>query len=355
MKRLLCSLFILLLLTGCTGITQDSYVSVQAHKERFLQKNNDDAVEVSDYAGLRGAILGFVEQSRTEGVIHVSSYDGDVEADVAQAAYEVSKQEPLGAYAVDYMTHECVRVVSYYEIRIHTTFRRTPEEMKQVEFAASTIQLENRVQQALEACEDGVVLRMDSYWEQNVAAMVEDYCAEHPASVIEKPQVTVTAYPDSGAARILEIGLEWACSPEELLLRKEAVRESLDGASEYIRYRQTEREKVELLYTYLTARFTYQEGTSPTPLFAALCEGVADPEGMTLAWQLICDKAGVKCYTVNGAKNGERYCWNVISLDGVYRHLDLMESMLKQGQLVLLTDSEMNEYSWEPGSFPECQ
>ena len=355
MKRLVCAIFILLLLTGCAGLTQDSYVSVQPHKERFVQKSNDDAVEAEDYAGLRAAILGFVEKGQTEGVIRVTSYDGDVETDVAQAAYEVSKQEPIGAYAVDYMTHECVRVVSYYEIRIHTTFRRTREEMEQVEFAASTIQLENRVHQALEDCETGIVLRMDSYWEQDVAAMVDEYCMKNPASVIEKPQITVATYPDSGAARILEIGFDCVLTPEERLSRKAATRESLDGAAEYIRYRQTERDKITLLYTYLTGRFSYEPGQTETPLYAALCEGVADPVGLTQAWQLICDKAGVKCHTVYGAKHGEPYCWNVVSADGVYRHLDLMESILNRGQLALLTDSEMTEYSWEPGNFPECR
>lgn len=355
MKRILSAALALLFLTGCAGLSSDSYLSVQPHKEQSAQAADANVVVAEDYLGLRSAILGFVERGRTEGVIRVNTYDGDVEADLAEAAYEVSKQDPLGAYAVDYMTHECVRVVSYYEIRIHTTFRRTKEEIDAVEYMSSTIQLQERVEQALEACEPRVVLSMNGYWEQDVAAMAARYSAANPDVVMEEPRVTVTAYPQSGASRILEIEFAYTQTPEELLGKKEAVLESLDGAAEYIRYRQTERDKADLLYTYLTTRFSYTPGKTATPLYSALCEGVADPAGLAQAWQLICDRAGVECYTVTGARNGETYQWNMISTDGTYRHLDLSRSILEYGQLTMLTDGEMAEYHWETDVYPACE
>lgn len=355
MKRLLCVSLILLLLTGCTGLTPGAYVSVEPHREQSEVSDSDHAVTAENFGDLRKAILSFVEQGVTDGVIRVTNYNGDVESDAAQAAYEVSRQEPVGAYAVDYMTHECVRVVSYYEVRTHITFRRTAEELRRVELIPSTIQLEERLQQALEEGEPSLVLWMEAYWEQDVEAMAQRYWEEHPELVPERPSVTVTTYPQNGPDRILEIDLDWTYPPQELKLRKEAVGESLNGAAEYIRYRQTEREKAELLYTYLKARFTYEAGTSATPLFAALCEGTADPAGLAQAWQLIFDRAGVECHTVTGVRDGEPCTWNVISVDGVYRHLDLARCLLEDSGLRLLTDEEMTDYSWEPGLCPPCQ
>ena len=355
MKRICAAILLLLLLTGCSGFTPDSYLSVRPHREQQARSGDADVVIVENYPELRAAILGFVQDEQEEGVIRIHSYDGDVETDVAEAAYEVSKQDPLGAYAVDYMTHECVRVVSYYEINIRTTFRRTKEEIDGVEQISNTIKLQERVEQALEQCQTGIVLRMDSYWEQDIVGMAQRYAEANPDLVPEQPQVTVTAYPQSGPARILEIAFGYTQTPEALLEKRKEILENRDGAAEYIRYRQTARDKAELLYTYLTTRFSYALGETVTPLYSALCEGIADPVGLAQAWQLICDRAGVECFTVTGSRGGEPYRWNIIFADGVYRHLDLSRSILEEGRLRLLTDGEMTEYYWETDDYPACQ
>ena len=82
---------------------------------------------------------------------------------------------------------------------------------------------------------------------------------------------------------------------------------------------------------------------------------MADPRGLTQAWQLICDLAGVECYTVEGLRSGQPYTWNIVSLDGVYRHLDLARSVLDESQPALRTDREMEEYYWNMEEYPACE
>lgn len=353
MKRIWLSILLLCTLSACS-LAPEHYLSVTPHAGTTTRVEQTDAVTVEDYAQLKQAILDLVEAGQAEGSIRAVNYQGDLESDLTQAAYEVAKAEPLGAYAVDYMTHDCTLIVNYYEIRVRITFRRTAREIASIEHLASQALLETRLQQAVDDLEPRVTLHLNNYRDADIAAMVAQYCARHPGTVMEAPTVTVSAYPDSGAARILEINLAYTDTVQVLRNKQKAVQESVDAAAEYIRYRQTDRDKAELLFTYLTERFTYTAGQTATPVYDALCAGVADPTGLARAWQLICDRAGVACYTVTGLRGGQEACWNIVSFDGSYRHVDLAACILEEGTLRFRTDPEMTEYYWNAADYPAC-
>ena len=354
MKRLVCLILSLLFLTGCANVIPSEYATVKPHVESSGKTAQEDAVVVSNYPQLKNAILRFVQECRSEGYIRVNTYDGDVERDLAEAAYEVSRVEPLGVYAVDYMTHECTRIVSYYDIRINITFRRTAAEIAAIESVGTQVLLQRRLQQAVEDGERRVTLRMSSYRDQDIAAMVAEYCADNPAAVMEVPDVAVSLYPESGPVRILEITFTYSQPQEALREKQQAVQESIRSAASYIRYRATDRGKAELLYTYLTTRFIYVEQATTTPLYSALCAGIADAYGLAQAWKLICDQVPVDCYVVNGLRDGEPWTWNIVSYDGYYRHLDLHSCMMEEDALALRTDEEMSRYYWNTNQYPAC-
>ncbi len=355
MKRLIL-LFLLLSLTGCAAVIPNEYLSVTPHVDSSSPTSNADAVTAENYLSLKNAILDMVRTGQTEGLIHVTNYDGDVESDLAEAAYEVSKLDPLGAYAVDYMTHSCTQIVSYYEIRINTTFRRTAQEIAQIRSVSTQTQLQEAVQNALTNYNSRLTLRISSYreQEQEIPSLVSEHCSTNPATVMETPAVSVSVYPENGNVRILEINFTYTNTPEDLHAMEAAVRESIDAAAEYIRYRETDRDKGRLLFTYLMERFQYQSAETAAPLYDALCGGIATPTGLAQAWQLICDRAGMACFTVSGMRDGQPYIWNIVSDDGYYRHLDLPRCVMDLGELTLWTDSEMTSYSWSQGLYPAC-
>lgn len=343
----------LLLLSGC-ALVPDEYRVVTAHAGAAVQTVDTDAATVRNYDELKQAILDLVELGQTEGTIRTANYDGDVEQDLANAAYEVVKTEPLGAYAVDYMTHDSTLIVNYYEIHLTITFRRTAREIASIEPMATSTLVRSRVEEAVAGLESRVVMQVTGYRELDYQSMVEEYCRDNPATALEVPQVAVSVYPESGSVRIVELNLTYTLTPEELTRRVTEVAESIHNAAEYIRYRQTDREKLELLFTYLTERFTYAPGETATPLYDALCAGTADDAGLARALTLICQEAGVDCYTVEGLYNGEARMWNVVSCDGGYRHVDLMYSILEGGSLRLYTDPEMTAYYWNQDQAPAC-
>ena len=354
--KLLALFLCLLLLTGCASLVPDEYLSVTPHVDSGDAAGASDAVTVENYLSLKNAILNMVRTCQTEGVIRVTNYNGDVEADLSEAAYEVSKLDPLGAYAVDYMTHSCTRIVSYYEIRVNITFRRTAKEIAEIQPAATLLQLQDKLQNAVQGYDSRLTLRLSSYrdQDQDIPAYVADYCAANPDRVMETPAVSVSVYPESGSVRILEVNFAYTHTPEELQAMEKAVEESIDAAAEYIRYREGDHGKADLLFTYLMERFSYTAHDTVTPLYDALCGGIADPTGLSLAWQLICDRAGVECYTVTGMRDGQAYTWNIVSADGYYRHLDLANCVLETGALILRTDGEMGMYSWNAEELPAC-
>lgn len=357
MRRLIPLLLLFLLLTGCS-LAPDEYLYIEPHLDSSIQDDSTDALTAENYVSLKNAILRLIRTGKTEGVIRVTNYDGDVEKDLPDAAYAVSKQDPLGAYAVDYMTHSCTQIVSYYEIRINITFRRTAEEIAGILTTPTKERLETRLTEALQSYQDRLTVRISNYEDQaeTIPAFVADYCAANPQIIMEQPTVSVSAYPESGNVRVLEINFGYTHEPQVLDGMQRSVQNSINGAAEYIRYRETNQEKAALLFTYLTERFHYTAAETVTPLYDALCRGIADPTGLTQAWQIICDQAGVECYTVTGLRGGDPHTWNIITTDeNGYRHVDLERNVLESHELQLLTDEEMVEYYWDAEGYPVCE
>ena len=100
-----------LALSACSAAVPSEYVQVRAHSET-AEKPRSDALTAENYAQLKSVIRSFVEGSVEHGIIRVYSYDGDVEQDLADAARAVWRDDPLGAYAVDYMSYSCSLIVS---------------------------------------------------------------------------------------------------------------------------------------------------------------------------------------------------------------------------------------------------
>ena len=127
-----------LALSACSAAVPSEYVQVRAHSET-AEKPRSDALTAENYAQLKSVIRSFVEGSVEHGIIRVYSYDGDVEQDLADAARAVWRDDPLGAYAVDYLTYSCSLIVSYYELRVDITYRRTPAQLARLEYLSSSM------------------------------------------------------------------------------------------------------------------------------------------------------------------------------------------------------------------------
>ena len=121
MKKAILAIMLLMsmLLGGCSVMLEKEYVVIEPHNEQYVEDDQSDVLTVENYAGLKNAILSLVESGLEYGVIRTNNYDGDVTEDLADASYEVARNDPLGAFAIDYLTHDYNRIVSYYELHIY--------------------------------------------------------------------------------------------------------------------------------------------------------------------------------------------------------------------------------------------
>ena len=335
-------------LCGCSRLVPSSYTLVTPHNTGTKAEPQSDVLTVRDYKSLKNALRTLVQNGVEHGVIHTSQYSGDVEEDLPAAVYEFSREDPIGAYAIDYITHDCTLIVAYYEIRIDITFRDVRTPLDEIEYVGSESEAKRLLCQALENYDDHLTLYATYPGQPDYAALVQDYCGAHLKEQSAQPELTVTSYPADARNRIVELVFDYPASRLELRSMQQDVSESLRAAEIYVRYCTSETEKASLLFTYLAERFPYQEGTSRTPVYSALCQGIADSKSMAQSWQLLCDEAGLTCQTVSGMRGSESYYWNIMQLDGGYCHVDILRDLLGGGTLRLRYDEDMTgEYYWD--------
>ncbi len=343
----------LLFLCGCSPMLYDQYVVVSPH-EMSEAVDNQDYVVVQNYLSLKNALLDMVEYGTTSGKIRVYDYVGDLDEDFQNATEEVLHNDPLGTYALETLEYDLAFVVSYYEGTITMTYRRSQEQIANIE-RLDPHDLTQRVSLALGDLETEVVVRDTFFTTFDVNAVVESYYQTYPALCVEKPTVTMTTYPSQGYVRTVELLFSYENPVADLADYRSSIETSVRAAQEYVRYREEQQEKLRLLYTFFNQRFVYNFEETNTPVYSFLCKGIADSHGVAKSLELICQAMDMECYTVTGTKLGVAYSWNIILVDDAYYHVDLMDALVREvDDLPMMTDQDLVDYHWDVTAVPAC-
>ena len=191
--------------------------------------------------------------------------------------------------------------------------------------------------------------------EPDYAALAQEYYEENLGRLMALPQITVENYPQGGKTRIAELTFSYPQPARTLESMAQQVADTIRAASVYVRFRESPWEKTQLLYSYLTERFTYTEEQTQTPIYSLLCEGMASSWSMAQCWALLCEEVGLECQVVKGLRGSSDYWWNLISLDGsTWYHIDLMQDVRSQSGLQLRYDEDMTGYYWDTEAYPAC-
>lgn len=317
---------LLLPLSGCASLLERSYSSSTPHVDRPATAGDSSAIRVENYRELVSAVLFLVSQGEEEGAIQLQDYAGDTEADLTAACLEVATEDPLGAYAVEYIKHETTRVVSYDQATLTIHYRRTPEQIRSISTVTGTGAIRTELQSALEELKTEVVFRVAYFAEDadSIAGLIRQAYYDTPAAALGMPEAQITLYPDSGSRRVVEILLTYPESVEELKQKGEALGEkvgrlTLPGLGSPLESQASAAAGVaETLWE--AAAYDPEGGATP---YAALVEGRGDAEAMALSYALLCRGMGLPCETVEGTRNGEGWFWNRLTLsDGSILYLD---------------------------------
>ena len=345
-KRLLCLMLCLMLcMAGCAAMLERDYESLTPHEPVSAEEGASSALRVESYQDLVNAVLYLVSEGTEHGVLGLYNYTRDVEADLTAACLEVVQEDPLGAYAVDYIKHDYSLIVSYYEANIYITYRRTPEQVASITSVTGSSAIRRELGKTLSGFSSEAVLRV-SYFaedEEYIRSLVRQAYYDNPGTALGMPEMTVTLYPDSGVQRIVEIVLTWP-EPVDALRRKsqelgEAAVARSPGLSDARSVYETVRQRVA----------PSQQGSTA---YDALVGGAADSEGLALAVQLLCDQIPVTCTVVSGERDGQSWFWNIIDEGAGPFHVDAWTGIYGASDEQL---SAAGSYVWDTAEYPACE
>ena len=323
MKRLLPLLLACaLLLTGCSAMLERSYTAETVHNRAPEAEGDSSILRAEDYQDLVSAVYYFVSQGETAGTIRLYSYSADeVERDLDAACLEVVQEDPLGAYAVDYIKYDCSHIVSYYEATLSISYRRTAEQIASIVSATGSSAIRAELQEALAGFRPELVLRISYFSEgTDIQALLEQAYYATPAAAFGMPQAEISVYPDEGQQRIVEILLTYPMdTAQAAALSQELTQRAQELADTYLLRPGTD--YASAVAALLHSQVTFDPQGAGTA-YAALIEERASSEGIALAALLLCRTGGVECQVVRGTLNGEPRFWNQLRVEGETLYLD---------------------------------
>lgn len=324
-----------------------SYEVSTPHVDKPVTGEDDAYIRVENYRELVDAILHLVLDRAQEGTIRLYDYTGDVESDLSAACMEVAAEDPVGAYAVEYIKHEYTRVISYYQASISIRYRRSQAQMESMVNAIGISGLRVQLREALAQFEDEAVLRVSSFNgdEQTVEDIIKALYYEDPSSAMGFPKAEVFLYPAGGSPRVVEVLFTWPAPSWELRQRQRALQRQAEELSDpTVQPTPTPQDTsdpqvtpdtqatpmpgdsrelaaLEALNALLGACVYAVDGGS-TP-YDALVGGMANDQGMALAFLLLCQAREVPCSFTEGTLSDRPRSWVQIKLtDGSPRYLD---------------------------------
>lgn len=344
-KRILAlALCLSLLLSGCVSLSGSSYTVVEPHTEQPVLGEDSSTVKASTYSELVNGVLFFVTQGMEEGVIQLTDYNGDVEEDLNRACLEVAKDDPLGAYAVDFIKNDYTTILTTYEATITISYKRTLDQISSLVNITGTSAIREEAAQALSAFKTELALRVGYFTgdADTVKEQVRQAYYDTPAAALGMPECTVTLYPETGTQRIVEILLDYPQESAALKRQSQELQEKAGTILSPIRY-QIETRRLDLLMEALPGAVKVSAQGGATAWDALVGKG-ANHEGLALAFQLLCDGLGLENDIVEGTFQGEPRFFNQVVRNGATVWVDLSRSTNRT-----YTAAQMTEmgYQWE--------
>ncbi|MEG2421407.1 MAG: hypothetical protein RSB55_07640 [Oscillospiraceae bacterium] len=356
-KKRILTLFLagmLLLTSGCASLLNRSFLSVTPHVEHEVAGTDPSILRVETYRSLVSAVQYCVSRGASGSEIRLYDYTRDVEKDLTAACLEVIQNDPLAAYAVDYMKHTVTRILSYYKVDLSIIYRRTPEQIGSIVNATGSSAIRAELSETLAEFRPEAVLRIGDFSEDAayIQGLVSEAYRDTPSAAFGEPSCHITLYPDRGKQRIVELTLTY---PQEVTQLKEksvqmqaAAQKIVDEVSRAGTENLTER-----LFAALRKKAAYRTDTATCGIpYGALVEGAADSQGLALGLALLQETADLPHTVAAGRdKNDKPRYWNIVITPEGPRHLDPTRSTYET-----FTDAEFYQmgFRWDAGYYPAC-
>ena len=358
----------LLALAGCTRLQEGEYASSRQH-ESAADIDVEDAeltLEAQDYAGLLDAVSTFIEQGVERGPIRVTSYDGDVEADLADACLSASTETPLGAYCVYFINYSVDQVMSVVDANVSIIYRHAPGSAAFIPVCGDEETLDGLIAEAVTRRADTLTLRAGSgsLDSDAVARAVETAYYSNPGAVLYIPTYSLSSYPETGPDRILELVFSYPYATSTVEQRRRVLDQKADEIVASLPQGNAET-RLLAMADYFSENVVYDTTVNASDdqarrynamtAYGALSQGRAVGEGYAMGLKVLCDLEGIECTVIRGRFNNIDHAWNLVRLsNGELYHLDL--TVYDPAGAVFKNDDQQRyaNYWWDATLYPWC-
>ena len=340
-----------LLLSGCSTLLDGSYFWAAPHQAESSQ-DNDDNIQATNFQELVDALSNMAENGVEEGIIYVPQYDADkFETDMPKAVDATLTGNPIAAFAAEEITWELGSNSGQRAVSVSISYLHNRTEIKKIKYVADLDGAAQAIYTAMNNRETGLVLYLEQYQPADFAQLSETYAFYNPHYVMETPQITANIYPQWGDSRVVELKFAYQTPRDTLLSMQQQVDPIFSAAKLYVSGNAEAQQKFSQLYSFLMERYDYNLETSITPSYSLLCHGVGDSKAFSTVYAAMCREAGLDCQVISGTHQGQRWYWNLININGSYRHVDLLQSN-SAGNFITYADEEMAGYVWDYSAYP---
>lgn len=341
-----------LALTGCSSLLEQEYTYITPHNAAPTAEDDPSILRADSYQELVNALVYFISTGTEKGTVRLYMDGEDLDASLDAACLEVDQEDPLGSYAVEYITFRLSSVVTYSEATVNITYRRTKEQVSSIVQATGITAIRSELANAMSAFQPECVLRI-SYFnedEEFIQDLARQAYYNAPSSALGMPQLQVYLYPDSGQQRIVEILLTYPDNLAELEQQKEALIRWLQSLSAPFATVSGDECLQQAAQAIVSAGSYDPEGDSG--VCALMNQGSANSEGIALTMAALCQHLGLSFRVVEGTLNGRSHFWNMVQTSSGWRHLDLTDT--QSGPYDPRTDQQMTQlgYHWDTNLMP---
>lgn len=340
-----------LLLTGCSALLEREYADITPHNTAPTEEGDPSIRRADSYQELVNILIYLVGAGTEQGTIRLYMDSDKVEADLASACLEVTREDPLGAYAVDFIKYDISRVVTYSQADVEISYRRTREQVDSIVRATGVTAIRGELENALSSYSPSCTLRV-SYFdgdEESIRSLARQAYYNNPGAAMGMPELEISLYPDSGRQRIIEILPTYPLEPaqlaerqQELALRLEELARPLAGP---------DWKDMALEAARVIQGLAEYDPLGPNNPYDLLAEGRGSSEGLALAYAALCQRLGLSVQIAQGYLEEEPHFWTLVLLPEGWRHMDLTA-----GEPEPLSDPGMEELGrvWDREALPPC-
>ena len=186
-------------LTGCSVVLERSYSAVQPHASQYWEDATASVLRAEDYQSLVNGLLVLVSDQTDTALVRLYGCANRTEAvqEMDRASAEVTLQDPMGAYVVDYVTYEADEGVNCYEFTVRIVYRKTPEQVRAITNATTAGAVPDLLRAAVGEGRTELAVRI-GYMDRTPGEITASAASVMEENGLTEEAWSVTYYPNTG-------------------------------------------------------------------------------------------------------------------------------------------------------------